>query len=47
MKRTCVGIWKCKKCTRVIAGGAWVPRYISYRETYIYIYCTVLQQLLL
>lgn len=25
MKRTCVGIWKCKKCRRVIAGGAWTP----------------------
>ncbi|XP_003387949.1 PREDICTED: 60S ribosomal protein L37a-like [Amphimedon queenslandica] len=25
MKRTCVGIWQCKKCRKVIAGGAWVP----------------------
>uniref|UniRef100_A0A5S6QP13 60S ribosomal protein L37a n=1 Tax=Trichuris muris TaxID=70415 RepID=A0A5S6QP13_TRIMR len=24
MKRTCVGIWKCKSCKRVVAGGAYV-----------------------
>uniref|UniRef100_A0AC34QC37 60S ribosomal protein L37a n=1 Tax=Panagrolaimus sp. JU765 TaxID=591449 RepID=A0AC34QC37_9BILA len=24
MKRTCVGIWKCKKCSKVVAGGAYV-----------------------
>ena len=27
MKRKCVGIWNCNKCQKVIAGGAWVPRY--------------------
>mmetsp|Transcript_121255 Transcript_121255/g.170551 ORF Transcript_121255/g.170551 Transcript_121255/m.170551 type:complete len:92 (-) Transcript_121255:55-330(-) len=24
VKRTAVGIWKCKGCRKVIAGGAWV-----------------------
>lgn len=24
MKRACVGIWSCKRCKRVVAGGAWV-----------------------
>ncbi|CAD5206240.1 unnamed protein product [Bursaphelenchus okinawaensis] len=24
MKRTCVGIWKCSKCNKVVAGGAYV-----------------------
>ncbi|KAI1722974.1 ribosomal l37ae protein family domain-containing protein [Ditylenchus destructor] len=24
MKRTCVGIWKCVKCNKVVAGGAYV-----------------------
>lgn len=24
MKRTCVGIWSCKRCHRTVAGGAWV-----------------------
>ncbi|XP_062518002.1 large ribosomal subunit protein eL43-like [Corticium candelabrum] len=24
MKRQCVGIWKCKACRKVVAGGAWV-----------------------
>ena len=28
MKRKCVGIWHCNKCQKVIAGGAWLPRYI-------------------
>jgi len=23
MKRTCVGIWKCTKCSKIIAGGAY------------------------
>ncbi|KNB44122.1 60S ribosomal protein L43 [Blastocystis sp. subtype 4] len=23
VKRTCVGIWECKKCGKVLAGGAW------------------------
>jgi len=23
VKRTAVGIWKCKGCSRVVAGGAW------------------------
>ena len=23
MKRAAVGIWKCKACKRVVAGGAW------------------------
>lgn len=22
-KRTCVGIWKCRKCKRKLVGGAW------------------------
>ena len=25
MKRKCVGIWQCKRCKKIIAGGAWVP----------------------
>merc|ERR1712243_97733 len=25
MKRTAVGIWKCKGCRKTIAGGAWAP----------------------
>ena len=25
MKRTVVGIWNCKKCTKVVAGGARTP----------------------
>jgi large subunit ribosomal protein L37Ae len=25
LRRTCVGIWKCKGCRKVIAGGAYVP----------------------
>ncbi|KAI0983290.1 hypothetical protein GJ496_005049 [Pomphorhynchus laevis] len=24
MRRTCVGIWKCSKCVRTVAGGAYV-----------------------
>ncbi len=24
MKRSCVGIWKCKACKKTVAGGAWV-----------------------
>ena len=24
MKRSCVGIWKCRACKKVVAGGAWV-----------------------
>ena len=24
MKRKCVGIWRCKACRKVVAGGAWV-----------------------
>lgn len=24
MKRSVVGIWACKRCKRVVAGGAWV-----------------------
>ncbi|CAG0880077.1 unnamed protein product, partial [Cyprideis torosa] len=24
MKRKCVGIWSCKRCRRVVAGGAYV-----------------------
>nr|CAJ17431.1 ribosomal protein L37Ae [Calomera littoralis] len=24
MKRSCVGIWSCKRCKRIVAGGAWV-----------------------
>lgn len=24
MKRSCVGIWSCKRCKRTVAGGAWV-----------------------
>ena len=27
MKRTAVGIWKCKGCRKTIAGGAWAPKY--------------------
>lgn len=25
MKRTVVGIWKCKGCRKTVAGGAWAP----------------------
>ncbi|CAG0887958.1 unnamed protein product [Darwinula stevensoni] len=24
MKRTCVGIWACKRCKRTVAGGAYI-----------------------
>ncbi|CAN7997106.1 unnamed protein product, partial [Ixodes hexagonus] len=24
MKRTCVGIWKCRSCQKTVAGGAYV-----------------------
>lgn len=27
MKRKCVGIWQCRKCDKVLAGGAYNPRY--------------------
>mmetsp|Transcript_18200 Transcript_18200/g.44680 ORF Transcript_18200/g.44680 Transcript_18200/m.44680 type:complete len:94 (-) Transcript_18200:325-606(-) len=26
MKRSCVGIWKCKACRKTISGGAYDPR---------------------
>ncbi|KAG0414274.1 hypothetical protein HPB47_008555 [Ixodes persulcatus] len=26
MKRTCVGIWKCRSCAKTVAGGAYVYR---------------------
>lgn len=29
MKRDAVGIWKCKKCKKVIAGGAWAPATVA------------------
>ena len=29
MKRTCVGIWKCKACLKAVAGGAWSVRFVS------------------
>merc|ERR1712156_532894 len=25
MKRSVVGIWKCKSCRKTVAGGAWAP----------------------
>merc|ERR1712183_917153 len=25
MKRSAVGIWKCKSCRKTVAGGAWAP----------------------
>merc|ERR1712080_665654 len=25
VKRTNVGIWKCKSCSKIVAGGAWQP----------------------
>merc|ERR1711937_88645 len=25
LKRTAVGIWKCKGCRKTLAGGAWAP----------------------
>merc|ERR1712216_549410 len=27
LKRTNVGIWQCRSCRKVIAGGAWQPRF--------------------
>lgn len=24
MKRTCVGIWKCRACSKTVCGGAYV-----------------------
>lgn len=26
LKRSAVGVWKCKGCRKVIAGGAWAPQ---------------------
>ena len=25
LKRSVVGVWKCKGCRKVLAGGAWMP----------------------
>ncbi len=36
VKRECTGIWKCKSCTRTIAGGAYVlntPSAVTVRGT--------------
>ena len=36
VKRTCVGIWKCKLCRKVIAGGAYTlstPAAVTVRST--------------
>jgi large subunit ribosomal protein L37Ae len=36
VKRTCVGIWKCSKCHKVIAGGAYMlatPPAVTSRST--------------
>lgn len=30
VKRTAVGIWKCKGCKKVVAGGAWQLGYVDY-----------------
>ena len=32
MKRSCVGILKCKSCRKVVAGGAWAPSYSAVRN---------------
>lgn len=29
VKRDCVGIWNCRSCKKVVAGGAWVVSYVS------------------
>lgn len=36
IKRTCVGIWECKSCRKVIAGGAYTlatPSAVTVRST--------------
>ncbi|KAL7577679.1 hypothetical protein ACA910_000993 [Epithemia clementina (nom. ined.)] len=36
VKRTCVGIWECKSCRKVVAGGAYTlstPAAITVRST--------------
>ena len=30
LKRTVLGIWKCKACKITLAGGAWEPTYYSF-----------------
>lgn len=30
MKRTCVGIWKCRSCRKTVAGGAYVFRLVPW-----------------
>ncbi|ETW27979.1 60S ribosomal protein L37a [Plasmodium falciparum FCH/4] len=38
MNRTCVGIWKCKKCKRKVCGGAWsltTPAAVAAKSTII------------
>lgn len=30
VKRKAVGIWECKGCKKVIAGGAWTVAYVLY-----------------
>jgi hypothetical protein len=39
MKRKCVGIWRCNKCRKTIAGGAWVPRYVCMSVVTVWVYC--------
>lgn len=29
MKRSCVGIWKCKACNKTVAGGAYVYQTVA------------------
>lgn len=29
VKREAVGIWKCRSCRKVIAGGAWTVSYVD------------------
>ena len=36
VKRSCVGIWKCRKCKKVVAGGAYTlstPAAVTVRST--------------
>lgn len=36
VKRTVTGIWKCKSCYKVVAGGAYLLKYVSCSARYLF-----------